>query len=213
MFAKNFLGEDGKKGPRALWLTGALFMAFCAFLAAGFVDDDQAEAKQPAPATKELTPKTVANIAGSLDTTTPEDTPKKSWRTTKRIAKAPQGPGVGSVWKTIGALVLVLILVFVGAAFGTRILKKVRMRPQGSKVLELVDVIPLGPKKQVFVISAYGRRLVVGATGDSMSVLSEFGADEIEATESGRPLDFSEKLNTSMTRRPSQRLASLEMEA
>ena len=74
-----------------------------------------------------------------------------------------------------------ILILFGGATIGARYLKKLRMKPSGEKVLELVDVIALGPKRQVFVVSAYGRKIVVGATNETMNVLSEFDQDEIAA--------------------------------
>ncbi|MFT7616429.1 MAG: flagellar biogenesis protein FliO [Planctomycetota bacterium] len=211
MLVKNFLREGNSKGDRTIWMVGAVALALFAFLAAGLIGDDQ----EPSP----------AESAKAVESREPEvkeghdaleaalATPKKaSWRTSKRKVTSPEGPGAGSIWGTIGALGLVLLLVFAAAVGCSRFLKKMRMRPQGNKVLELVDVIPLGPKKQVFIVSAYGRNIIVGATADSMSVLSEFSADEIEAVETDTPLNFSTKLSESMSR-PRRNMAAMEVEA
>lgn len=85
---------------------------------------------------------------------------------------------MGTVWKTLISLGLVLCAIIGAAVLASRFLKKTRFGPSGEKVLNLVDAIPLGPKKQVYIVSAYGRKLVLGATQDRIELLSEFNADE-----------------------------------
>ncbi len=210
MTAKNFLTDGKIRGDRSLWLLGAAALAVCAFLAAGLIVDKD-ETRAPELATAQPVDGQVSLKEGATEDADPKVAKQGGWRS-KRTAKMPKGPGVGSIWKTMGGLVVVLVLVFALAIFCSRLLKKVRMRPQGDKVLELIDVIPLGPKKQVFVLSAYGRKLIVGATADSMNVLSEFAADEIEAGEAIVPESFSEKLTKNMARH-TRPLSTMELEA
>ena len=54
------------------------------------------------------------------------------------------------------------------------------MATRGEKVLQIIDALPLGPKKQIYVIQVEGRRLVIGASPDSINLLSEFNEEEIE---------------------------------
>lgn len=219
MMPKNFLSPREKKGDRALWLVGLAAVGLFAFLAAGSLDDARPRAEvEPTAVEAEVEAAPVADEeAGAVTDEASAAAPQRRFGRSSgtRGLTAPEGPGSASVWRTLGSLALIIALIFGGAAFGARFLKKLRMKPQGDKVLELVDVIALGPKRQVFVVSAYGRKIVVGATNESMSVLSEFDQDEIAAPEAGvAPPAFDQRLDRDLARleRPSSARA-LEAQA
>ena len=76
---------------------------------------------------------------------------------------------------------ILLVIVVLTAAFALlirRFLRGARLAPGKRKVLELVDAMAIGPKRFVYVINLEGRTLVVGAGGDQVSLLAEYGEDE-----------------------------------
>ncbi|MCA9320757.1 MAG: flagellar biosynthetic protein FliO [Planctomycetes bacterium] len=120
-------------------------------------------------------------------TTTEVSTETLPTVTKKPGPRAPLGADMGDVGRSLGSLVVVLALIVVSAVVAGRWLRKTRLRPAGDKVLEVLDAVPLGPKRQVYVISAYGRRLVVATSGEQVTLLSEFAEDEVEALAADRP--------------------------
>lgn len=99
--------------------------------------------------------------------------------TAKPAAKAPE---LVSTSRLFTGLLTVGGLIAAAAWAARRFLKGTRFTPRGGKVLEIVDALPLGARRQVFVISAYGRKLVVGATPEGLSLLSEFNEEEVHAS-------------------------------
>ncbi len=97
----------------------------------------------------------------------------------KRKLEAPRGVQVGDAWKSMGSLILVLLAVAGSALVAKRFLKKTRFAPSGEKVLSVLDAVPLGPKRQVYVLQVYERKLVVAATEQNVSLLTEFTEEEI----------------------------------
>ena len=214
MIGKNLRPPGPLRKDRSIWLLGACALALFAYLASGMVNTPgktgENTTASPAPQHSARPQENANDPRQESAGKTPVK--KSTWRSRREARTAPQGPGAGSIWRTLGGLGLVLVLVFAAAAFCSRFLKKMRMSPQGSKVLEMVDVISLGPRKQVFVLSVHGRQLVVGSTQDSMTVLSEFGPDEIEAVEAEQPIAFADKLAQNLKRMP-ETPAVLEVEA
>lgn len=90
-------------------------------------------------------------------------------------AKTPLNAG-----RLITSFAVVLFLGVVGVFVGRIFLKRTRMATQGEKVLRIVDALPLGPKKQIYVVEVQGRRLVVGAGPESITLLSEFNDEELD---------------------------------
>jgi len=75
-------------------------------------------------------------------------------------------------------LVLVLVCA-VGAILGLRrVMKRTRIVPGNKKVLRLIDALPLGPRRFVYVVDLQGRTLVLGAGGEEVRLLAEYGEDE-----------------------------------
>ena len=79
----------------------------------------------------------------------------------------------------VGSVLVVVIVLAVGLVFLLkRVLKRARLAPGKRRVLELVDALPIGPKRFVYVLNLEGRTLVVGAGGDQVNLLAEYGEDE-----------------------------------
>ena len=125
----------------------------------------------------------------------------KADRKARRARPTPPRTDAGSLMRSFGALVVVLGLIFAGAILAGRLLRRARLRPAGDKVLELIDVLPLGTKGQVYVVQAYDRRLVIGCAGEAMNVLAEFDDEELAET----PPEFDGRLE--------KRLAHMEASA
>ncbi len=106
-------------------------------------------------------------------------TPSPSPPAAKRKLQAPRGVQMGDAWKSMGSLILVLLLLAGSALVAKRFLKKTRFAPSGEKVLSVVDAVPLGPKRQVYVLQVYERKLVVAATEQNVSLLTEFTEEEV----------------------------------
>ncbi len=112
------------------------------------------------------------------DETVRAQTPSAAGPSERRL-QAPRGVRMGDAWKSMGSLVLVLLLLAGSALVAKRFLKKTRFAPSGEKVLSVVDAVPLGPKRQVYVLQVYERKLVVAATEQNVSLLTEFTEEEI----------------------------------
>lgn len=91
----------------------------------------------------------------------------------------PTAPEFVSASRMTTALLTVLGLAGIGAWLARRFLRHVRIAPAGAKVLEVVDALPLGQRRQIFVVRAYGRKLVIGASPEGLRLLSEFSDEEV----------------------------------
>lgn len=150
------------------------------------------------PREKKAEPSKPAPLEATAVPGAPADAKKTDGPAPKRpreaIAREPLTPSLGRVFFYFG----VLVIGVTGAAWITKkLLARTRLLPQGARVLKLVDAIPLGPRRQVYVLNAYGRRLVVGAAGDRMTLLTEIAAEDIEGDPKlsfDRRLDEAEKI-------------------
>jgi flagellar biogenesis protein FliO len=61
-----------------------------------------------------------------------------------------------------------------------RVLRGSRHVPGGKKILEVRDVLAIGPKRAIYLIGLEHRNLVVGLSGDHLTLLSEY-SEEAEA--------------------------------
>lgn len=101
--------------------------------------------------------------------------------TPRRRLTSPRAPSGPSSSRLVTGLFITLALAAAGLYFGRRFVKRARLGPSGDKVLKIVDALPLGPKRQVYVLEAFGRRLIVGATQESITLISEFSDEEVAA--------------------------------
>ncbi len=92
-------------------------------------------------------------------------------------------PAVPSVWKALGALLLVLGLVLVLAWLAKRFLP---FLPQAalrdSKDIRLVAVKSLGPKKSLVLVEVEGRRLLVGVSDSGVTLIQDFRSATADKT-------------------------------
>lgn len=169
-------------------LAGAGVLLIFALAGASLIDDDAPErstATQAEPISAESTTSPSPLLASaegespkdieSTSDNTNEAAPKRS-RNALRVPRAKSPVSLGRLLTSFAAVLILGALVVFGAR---TFLKRTRMATQGEKVLRLVDALPLGPKKQIYVVEVEGRRLVVGAGPETITLLSEFNDEEI----------------------------------
>lgn len=86
-----------------------------------------------------------------------------------------------SLWRTGLALVGCMALLFGLAWWLKNYARDGRRAPLGDKLLKIRDVLNLGPKRQVFVLSVEGRTLVVGLADNRFTLLTEMSTDDVVA--------------------------------
>jgi flagellar biogenesis protein FliO len=64
-----------------------------------------------------------------------------------------------------------------------RLLKGSRHHPEKKRLLKIRDVLPIGPKRAVYLIGLEHRNLVVGLSGDQLTLLSEYSEEPEEGAE------------------------------
>jgi len=91
---------------------------------------------------------------------------------------------------------LVVVAVMVAVLWGvSRLMRRARLAPGRNKVLDLVDALSLGGKRQVYVVAYKDRTLVLGCGNEDIHLLAEYAADEFDADDSApapSPVDHQE---------------------
>ena len=90
----------------------------------------------------------------------------------------PQGPDLSRYFAVLGGVAVILVL----SAFGLRkLINKGGFGLKGSKrSLEIVDVLPMGSRRQVAVVRCYDRTFALGLGEKSVSLLAELDADMVQ---------------------------------
>lgn len=78
------------------------------------------------------------------------------------------------------ALVVTLALVVLAIAVLRKTLFRTRLATGGRRILRVLDAVPLGPRRHVFVVSVRDRVLVLGVGPDSIRSLAEMEMEDIE---------------------------------
>lgn len=77
---------------------------------------------------------------------------------------------------------LVVVAVMVGVLWGiSRLMRRARLAPGRDRVLDLVDALSLGGKRQVYVVSYKDRTLLLGCGNEDIHLLAEYASDEFDA--------------------------------
>lgn len=189
--------ENPRTRTTALALCGVVVLAFAAV---ALMPDDASDTTSGAAVATRGAP------AASTQAASTETASGEVAKSSRPAPRAPRAPDVLPTGRAVLSLVSVLALILITAVGASRWMKKLRIRPGGDRVLDVVDAVPLGPKRQVYVVSAYGRRLVIGASGDQLCLLSEIDEEE---TGEVAPTPFGVRLD----RRLDQQPTSLEAEA
>jgi flagellar biogenesis protein FliO len=99
---------------------------------------------------------------------------EKSARPAPRLEPSPVSAGpLVAIAATIGGAVVLLW-------FLKRALKGSRHLPGAQKVLKVRDVLMMGPKRAIYLIALEDRNLVVGVSGDVLTLLSEYSSETAE---------------------------------
>ena len=107
---------------------------------------------------------------------------------------------MGSLLVTAGMLAGAVAFIFVLKRF----LKGSRHIPGGKKLLLVRDVLAIGPKRAIYLIGLEHRNLVVGISGDQLTLLSEY-SEESEAEAFGGRADRARKSDRRARGRPAGR--------
>ncbi|MEZ6196390.1 MAG: flagellar biosynthetic protein FliO [Planctomycetota bacterium] len=184
-------GQGDRPAMKATLVGGGLLLVF-ALAGASMLGPSEggaarAPAKQPA-----ATPAANAAVPGG-------ETPEAAAPTTGRPRRALEVPQAGgaSLPRLFGGLLVVLVLGVVAVVGGRVFLKRTRLAPSSERVLKIVDALPLGPRKQIYVVEVQGRRLVLGAGPETITLLSEFEDRDLGLDQESTPEtenDFAERL-------------------
>jgi flagellar biogenesis protein FliO len=80
---------------------------------------------------------------------------------------------------------LIVVAVMVTLLWGlSRLMRRARLTPSRDRVLDLVDALSLGGKRQVYVVAYKDRTLVLGCGNEDIHLLAEYAADEFERADS-----------------------------
>lgn len=90
----------------------------------------------------------------------------------------PQGPDLSRYFAVLGGVAVMLVL----TAFGLRkLISKGGFGLKGAKrSLEVVEVLPLGSRRQVAVVRCYDRTFALGLGEKSVSLLAELDAEMVQ---------------------------------
>ncbi len=92
--------------------------------------------------------------------------------------EAPSGWAV--LGRLFGSLAIVLGLIVITAFVLKRMLANSKHTP-GGKLVQVIQTFPLGGKRQIYLVKVAGRVLVVGGSGDNLSLLTDLPEDEVVA--------------------------------
>ena len=91
------------------------------------------------------------------------------------------------IWDMGTKTALVLLLMYGVLLALKRYAGQQQPRRAGARI-ELLSTAALGPGRSVHLLSAGGKVLLVGATGQQVSLLAELDADAVEIVTSGEPV-------------------------
>jgi len=100
------------------------------------------------------------------------------WRVQCALAAEDSGRGVPdlglSSFKALGALLLVLALIFLIAWLARRYLHLLPQNLARGNQIQVLSARPLGPKRSVHLLQVEGHRLLVGSSDSGVSLLKDF---------------------------------------
>ena len=124
------------------------------------------------PAPEADAPKT-AGKAEAAEKPTPTDGWKSS--SSGKPSILPDGVSPWQISLTLGGVIVGIVCMAIGLR---HLMRKGRIAPGRERVLSLLDALPIGPKRFVYVVDLKGRTLVIGAGGERVTLLAEYGEDE-----------------------------------
>lgn len=123
-------------------------------------------------------PNTLGDAPSAADTPGDAGDADFATYTDTEIPEAPSGTAL--IARLLGSLVIVIGLIVVTAVVFKRLLGRSKLAPGGG-LIEVVQTMPLGGKRRIYLVKVAGRVLVVGAAGDNLSTLTELPEADIVA--------------------------------
>ncbi len=120
---------------------------------------------------------TPASRPSAVSSTTDERLIGRSATDTQRLGEAAPATDGGGWWQTLGALALVVVLIFLARHILARFAGG-RAAGGASGVVEVLSRTPVGSRQSVMLLRVGGRVLVVGAGGETMNTLTEIDDPE-----------------------------------
>lgn len=115
-----------------------------------------------------------------------------------------------NVWLSVAGMLIAIVVVIGLAYWFTRYVVGNRlflgMGPTGTRQMQVLEQLPVGKEQRLIVVRVGARYLLLGITGQNISVLVEFTAEEAErwmqdnGTENCQP-DFKQALMDSLQKR------------
>jgi len=84
-------------------------------------------------------------------------------------------PAIG---KMVGALVIVIICIYLAVYLLRRVMGGRSRRKGGSRLLEVLESVYVAPKKTISLVRVADKSILIGITDSSMAVLTELDADQ-----------------------------------
>ncbi len=97
-------------------------------------------------------------------------------------AEVPEAPsGWAVLGRLFGSLAIVLGLIVITAFVLKRMLVDSKHTPTrgAGKLVQVIQTFPLGGKRRIYLVKVASRVLVVGGSGDNLSLLTELPEDEV----------------------------------
>lgn len=121
-------------------------------------------------------------VACAADAPPPQQKEFLSYDEGSDLPEAPSGWAL--LGRLLGSLAIVLGLIVVAAYVLKRMMASSRLSAGRGKFLDVIQVTPLGGKRQILLVRVAGRLLVIGASGDNLSLLTELPDEDAAATAS-----------------------------
>lgn len=86
---------------------------------------------------------------------------------------------LGLFLKSVGALILIAVLIFVTVYFLRQIYKVKNGKGYSNNFVNIIGSTFLSPKKSIYLIEVCERILVLGVTDTDINILTEFNKDEL----------------------------------
>ena len=102
-------------------------------------------------------------------------------------AEVPEAGEALSGWAVLGRLFGSLAIVLGLIVITAFVLKRMLANPKhasargAGKLVQVIQTFPLGGKRQIYLVKVAGRVLVIGCSGDNLSLLTDLPEDEVVA--------------------------------
>ena len=109
---------------------------------------------------------------------------------------AATGPGISGVWEVAAGLFVVVVAILAIGWFARRLYPGA---VGGTRVLNVVAAMPLGPRERLLVVDAAGTQILIGVTAQQVTALHHF-TEPLVLPDPVRGGDFALRLREAMSR-------------